>query len=186
MLKHSRDLVERCQQRHGRRRFYAPHIKWSNWLYTGSQDPESLPSEGRKTNRKGESDEHADDKDGAQSLDSKKSLLSKKKTADLENTAECDAENLQPNPIPIVPRDSGEYEAVERKGPRSLRLRGHAADGLEWIQHSDDLLYAVKLAFAVFLVTWPAFLARWNTWYSLNRGRKDPTIDTFAGHYHVL
>jgi uncharacterized membrane protein YgaE (UPF0421/DUF939 family) len=32
------------------------------------------------------------------------------------------------------------------------------------------VLYAIKLTIAVFLVTWPAFLDQWNTWYSLNRG----------------
>jgi hypothetical protein len=35
---------------------------------------------------------------------------------------------------------------------------------------SDDVLYAIKLTVAVFLVTWPAFLHHWNSWYSLNRG----------------
>lgn len=35
---------------------------------------------------------------------------------------------------------------------------------------SEDVLYAIKLTVAVFLVTWPAFIHHWNTWYSLNRG----------------
>src|ERR1700735_4440430 len=35
MLEHSRDLVDQCQRRKSRRRFYAPQIKWQKWLYSG-------------------------------------------------------------------------------------------------------------------------------------------------------
>ena len=169
MLKHSRALVERRQHRKGRRRVYAPRIKWSKWLYTGGEEDEALPDSGRKGNRKGVSDEHGDDEDDVESLNSKKSLLAHPR--DLEN-----------NPVPRTIKEDAKKEdkqqknksrgrEVERQGnPLSLRLRGQAADVLEWIQHSEDLLYAMKLGFAVYLVLWPAFVASWNTWYSLNRG----------------
>ena len=165
MLKSSRELVERRQRRNGRRRVYAPRIKWSNWLYTGGEEDEALPNSGRKRNRQGTSDEREGDEDEVESLSSKKSLLAH--DGDLEKNA-------------VIPEVKEEAENREKKvrvrkferpeTSYSLRLRGQVADVLEWMQHSDDLLYAMKLGVAVFLVLWPAFVAHWNTWYSLNRG----------------
>ena len=164
MLKHSRELVERRQQRNGRRRIYAPHIKWSNWLYTGGEEDEALPNSGRKGNRQGASEEREDDEDDAESLNSKKSLLAHE--GDLEKNAGT-PKVLQPKrPEKVSKAQDSEREET----PYSLCLRGQAADAVEWIQHSDDLLYAMKLGVAVFLVLWPAFVDSWNTWYSLNRG----------------
>ncbi|CAD6571428.1 MAG: hypothetical protein ASARMPRED_004506 [Alectoria sarmentosa] len=164
MLKHSRDLVERRQQRNGRRRIYAPHIKWSNWLYTGGEEDEALPNSGRKGNRQGASGEREDDEDDAESLNSKKSLLAHE--GDLEKNAGT-PDVLQPK----RPEKVSKAQNVEREvTPYAPCLRGQVADAVEWIQHSDDLLYAMKLGVAVFLVLWPAFVASWNTWYSLNRG----------------
>lgn len=165
MLRHSRELVERRQRRNGRRRIYAPHIKWSSWLYTGGEEDEALPSSGRKGNRKGASDEREDDEDDVESLNSKKSLLAHQ--GDLEKNAATpevkeEAKNRE--------KKLGAQESGHQRTPYLIRLRGQAADALEWIQHSEDLLYAMKLGVAVFLVLWPAFVASWNTWYSLERG----------------
>ena len=164
MLKHSRELVERRQHRNGRRRIYAPRIKWSKWLYTGGEEHEALPDSSRKSNRKGVSDKQEDDEDEVESLNSKRGLLARQ--GDLEK-----------NPVPReVEKEAEKQETkpraqeAKRQTPLSLRLRGQAADVLEWIQHSEDLLYAMKLGFAVYLVLWPAFVASWNTWYSLSRG----------------
>ena len=165
MLRHSRELVQRRQQRNGRRRIYAPHIKWSNWLYTGGEEDEALPNSARKGNRQGTSDEREDDDDDAESLNSKSSLLAH--PGDLEKNAVPleFKEEAKKREMKIRAQDSKRQETSY-----SLRLRGQAANALEWIQHSDDLLYAMKLGIAVFLVLWPAFVAAWNTWYSLNRG----------------
>ena len=166
MLRHSRELVGRRQQRNGRRRIYAPHIKWSKWLYTGGEEDEALPNTGRKDNRKGTSNEREDDDDDeVGSLNSTRSLL-------------VHQGDLEKNPIPRKIEEESKKQVKEsraqdserQKIPYSLRLRGQAADVLEWIQYSEDLLYAMKLGVAVYLVLWPAFVASWNTWYSLNRG----------------
>ena len=166
MLKHSRELVERRQQRNGRRRIYAPHIKWSKWLYTGGEEDEALPNSGRKDNRKGASNGgEDDDDDDVGSLNSTKSLL-------------VHQGDLEKNPIPREVKGETKKQIMKLKAqdserlkmPYSLRLRGQAADVLEWIQYSEDLLYAMKLGVAVFLVLWPAFVAPWNNWYSLDRG----------------
>ena len=165
MLRHSRELVERRQQRNGRRRIYAPHIKWSNWLYTGGEEDEALPTSGRKGNRQGTLDECEDDEDDAESLDSKKSLLAHQ--GDLEKNAVTSGVKEEAKE---QGKDSRAHDFERQETPYSLRLRGQAADVLERIQHSEDVQYAMKLVFAVFLVLWPAFVASWNTWYSLNRG----------------
>ena len=165
MLKHSRELVERRQQRNGRRRIYAPHIKWSNWLYTGGEEDESLPNSGRRSNRQGASDAREDDTDEVESLNSRKNLLLQE--GDLEKNAVTP--EVEENPKKQG-NESRAQDSERQEIPYSLRLRGQAADILEWIQRSEDLLYAMKLSVAVFLVLWPAFVASWNTWYSLNRG----------------
>jgi len=54
--------------------------------------------------------------------------------------------------------------------PWSLRLRGAAADTLEWAFDSEDLVYAFKITTAVFLVSFPALIAPWNSWYGHARG----------------
>lgn len=165
MLKHSRELVGRRQQRNGGRRIYAPHIKWSNWLYTGGEEDEALPNSGRRDNRKGVSDRVEDDDDDIESLNSKQSLLAHQR--DLEKNPDTREVNKEAE----KQEEKSWAQYPMRQGiPHSLRLRGQAADAVEWIQHSEDLLYAMKLGFAVFLVLWPAFVASWNTWYSLNRG----------------
>lgn len=168
MLKHSRELVARRQQRNSRRRLYAPHIKWSNWLYTGSAEGEAMPTPARKANREGKANEE-DEEDDAISVNSKKSLLASRKQRDLENNpVSGDREAEAPSNRVTMKRSQSRPAETKTKPSRTLRIRGHAADVLEWMQHSEDLLYAIKLGVAVFLVLWPAFV--WNTWYSLNRG----------------
>lgn len=161
MLKHSRSLVLQAEARHGRRRFYAPRIKWSKWLYSGGEEDEALPATGRKPNRKGEEDEKADDEDDADHPDFKETLI--KPLARAKDLETGKGTGVDP------PRLAGRLSTSQS---RSLQIRGKLADVLEWAQTSDDLLYAFKLAVAVMMVTWPAFVARWNTWYSLNRGCK--------------
>ena len=168
MLEHSRELVSRRQERNGRHRVYFPKIKWSNWLTTGGEEDEALPKAGRKANRKGHSDDPGDDDADTESLNSKKGLLRTQTNGDLENVA-SDAAKETPVKSPARKQTESSKTSVE---PESLmlKLRGQAADVVEWIQDSEDLLYALKLTVATFLVLWPAFVANWNTWYSLNRG----------------
>ena len=204
MLKESRELVQHRQQRHGRQRIYAPHIRWSNWLYTGGDEDEALPTTGRQSKRRGTVDENAEDNDDddAESLKSRKSLLARRKEKDVEKNDDPAIELGQLNTSSdrrgvteaigtfgganshgsandfghssvnkcLTSRDPGNIKNKDQHLSRSLRIRGQAADALEWIQNSEDVLYAVKLGVAVFLVLWPAFIASWNTWYSLNRG----------------
>ena len=170
MLKHSRNLVLQREYRHGRRTIYAPRIRWATWLYSGGGEDEALPSSGRKANRQGTTDERVEDDDVAES-DSKESLIAADKKGDLEKTAGIDNGHQRPKTQPQPPAPKKPKPAQESRSPW-LRLRGYLADSSEWLQGSEDFLYAVKITVAVFLVVWPALISSWNTWYSLNRGCK--------------
>ncbi|KAL8948961.1 MAG: hypothetical protein Q9222_004898 [Ikaeria aurantiellina] len=173
MLKYSRTLVLERQSRHSRRRFYAARIKWSKWLYSGGDEEEAMPAAGRKRNRRGEDDGNNDEEDDSGSGNSEENLL---KSISIKNDIEVGRSTESSPPKPSQSKSSAKGKPlamssnIEKRKSFLLRFRGRLADTLEWIQSSDDLLYAFKLAIAVFLVTWPAFVARWNRWYSLNRG----------------
>jgi hypothetical protein len=162
MLNQARLLVEKRQLRHDRRRIYAPRINWQKWLVSGGeQDSLALPEQGRKDARTGKRD---DNKDDDESVDSKDTLLKKK---DVESAPPSESRSQSPRPA----KDANEADVKQpEKGPPVHRLRNGLADTIEYLVGSDDVLYALKLTIAVFLVTWPAFLHQWNTWYSLNRG----------------
>ena len=173
MLKSSRELVLDYQQRRGRRRIYPPHIHWAKWLYTGGGEDEALPAEGRKANRQGESDEHAGDEADMDGFESEESLLKSNKKGDLEDTAGLgygrqEISNVLPPPQKRAHKTGQRPESVLQSP--WLRIREKLAGILEWLQGSDDVIYAFRLVIAMFLVLWPAFVASWNTWYSLNRG----------------
>jgi hypothetical protein len=164
MLRHSRVLIEKRQARHGRHRLYAPRINWRKWLSSGGEeDALALPESGRKEARTGNKNE--DGNGGDSSPSSQESLLTK-------NDIESGAPVSPSSPRPAIHAD----QAVNQKkgAPEKLsvvqRFRSGLADTIEYLVGSDDVSYALKLTIAVFLVTWPAFLAQWNTWYSVNRG----------------
>lgn len=169
MLYHSRAIVEKRQARHERRRLYAPRINWRKWLISGGEeDSLALPESGRKDIRTGKRKEDDADNDSG-SVDSSDKLLTKK---DVESAP---AENLGSNTSRSIPRatqDCNDTDADSRleKATISHRLRNGLADIIESVASSEDLLYALKLTIAVFLVAWPAFVAKWNSWFSFNRG----------------
>ncbi|KAL8894095.1 MAG: hypothetical protein Q9192_004625 [Flavoplaca navasiana] len=168
MLQTSRSIVLQHQTRHGRRRLYAPKVKWSKWLYTGGEELEGLSVSTRKRDKSNERERKNHTTDAA-TVDSTEHLVrSASAKQDLEQGTKSAqrSSNARPEPktTPTLASDIGNNVGLP------LRLRARLADGLEWAQHSDDLLYAFKLNVAVFLVTWPAFIADWNQWYSLNRG----------------
>ena len=174
MLEHSRTLVERRQARKGRHRIYAPQIKWTSWLSTGGDEVEAMPKAGRKAHRKGETMDTGEDDDAdSKSLNSKKSLIGKHTNEDTERAEPSIGTSEDHNDGPELRTQEQPALCQPNKVlPKSVasKIRGRAADIIEWIQESEDLAYAFKLTVAVSLVIWPAFVQRWNTWYSLNRG----------------
>lgn len=169
MLYHSRTIVEKRQARHERRRLYAPRINWRKWLISGGEeDSLALPESGRKDIRTGKRKEDDADNDEGSTASSEE-LLNQK---DVESAP---VENLHLNtsrPIPLATPDCNNINAHSRfqKAAIGHRLRNSLADIIESVASSEDLLYALKLTIAVFLVAWPAFVAKWNSWFSFNRG----------------
>ncbi|OBT41288.1 hypothetical protein VE00_08429 [Pseudogymnoascus sp. WSF 3629] len=159
MLKHSRKLVEKRQDRHEKRRLWAPRIHWRKWLTTGGErDMLSLPEQGRKDKRQGKEDQQDDDKGPHETR-------AKVKTDDLEA-----GDQTAPAQKPPTPKVTKKVKPKEEEKSRFARLRIKLADFVDRVSASDDVEYAIKLTIAVLLVTWPAFVGKWNTWYYLNRG----------------
>lgn len=173
MLKNGRGLVEKKQLRRGRRRLYAPRIKWASWLLTGGDQDEALPVSGRKANRRGLSTAADMETAEADASDSKDNLIGGRQRADEENASQHhDRETEKALCSPTAPNKStsGSPGLQPLRLPLTLQCRGRLADAVEWVQESDDFLYALKLTTAVILVSWPAWVPSWTVWYSLNRG----------------
>jgi hypothetical protein len=167
MLRHSRIVLEKRQSRHNWRRLYAPQINWRKWLASGGEeDMLVLPDNARKDIRTGKMD--SIDQEDSSFTRSEDGLLRKK---DLESSVPPETTLQRDTSVPTS-RAKAQKLTHEPKKKKSFtsRLRNGLADLLEYLSDSDDVVYAIKLAVAVYLVTWPAFVASWNTWYSLNRG----------------
>lgn len=169
MLETSRSLVDKCEKRNSRRRFYAPRISWQKWLRTGGEDFSIGGSSSLRA---------ANDEADYQDIEKETGELLQTSSEATQNPERQDpewGESQRPNADPPAPHrnENQEHEPVMEEQMTSsviARTREHAADLIEWIQHSDDVQYAFKLCIAGMLVTWPAFVASWNEWYSLNRG----------------
>lgn len=167
MLNHSRFLVEKRQARHDRRRIYLPKINWRKWLASGGEaDMLALPENAKKGARTGKTDNSLEDDDD-DSTTSKESLLTKK---DVESAPTKDLGSQSPQPTKSAAKVPKQKAKATEERTLVYRLRNGLADCIEYLHESEDFFYALKLTIAVFLVTWPAFVYKWNTWYSLNRG----------------
>ena len=161
MLESSRILVEKYHARHGKPRIYTPRIKWREWLASGGeQDAFVMPEYAKKDVRTGKKEEDPDDSLSSP-FSSQQNLVG--------GVKEVDRGRASP------PKSStGSTSRPSNINPPTrsilLRSRNKVADFTESIAESEDVLYAVKLAIAVFLVIWPAFVGQFNAWYSLNRG----------------
>lgn len=173
MLEHSRDLVDQCQKRKSRRRFYTPEIKWRNWLYSGGEDDQAMAEMGHlQSAMHQEATEEAEETSEDRPLDTREDPAhGASERIDPEvNTAgfaENSSSGVREN---AFRRASDPREGKSEKPSRFRRFRAHLADTVEWVQNSEDVAYAFKLCIASFLTVWPALVAQWNTWYSLNRG----------------
>lgn len=173
MLECSRGLVDQCQKRKSRRRFHAPQIKWRKWLYSGGEEDQPMAEMGHLQSAiheeaAGNTKEASEDSQS----DAKRDTANGRPT---RNDLEFAAANLaERNPSShhdgVAHQDSKTRNAPVQRTSAFEKLRERLADTLEWIQNSNDLAYAFKLCVASFLTVWPAFVAQWNTWYSVNRG----------------
>ncbi len=80
-------------------------------------------------------------------------------------------------PLPTVTGEPGEHikRAHKKPSPRPQRhgalwFRGVVADAMDDAFESENLSYALKLVVAVILVSFPALVPSWNSWYAAARG----------------
>lgn len=182
MLRHARQLVEQRQRRHDRLSIWIPHYSsLRKWLRTaGERDSMVLPEGARQAARRGDlvgnGPPISEPKDSSNILDSE--AQPRQRMPDEEagsTTASQILKSLRNRNSKNKKKEKKrekhlQYKQNNKRGQyssdsRILWLRGKAADVLEWAQDSDDLAYALKLSFAVFLVSWPAFVPSWNAWY---------------------
>ncbi|GJN66851.1 hypothetical protein PLICBS_000873 [Purpureocillium lilacinum] len=171
MLRHSRNLVDKRQRRHNRSRIWLPHItSLRQWLSTGGEsDAMVLPEGAKKAARTG--------KDSRSTPPAKDEEPPPYDEVGLrypgdEETAATNAPSEKPSKPKKSKRQPKSHKKSQDSADKSwlMTVRACTADAIEWAQDSDDLHYAVKLAMAVFLVTWPALVASWNAWYTEVRG----------------
>ncbi|UKZ85008.1 uncharacterized protein TrAFT101_000886 [Trichoderma asperellum] len=187
MLRHARYLVEQRQRRHNKSRIWIPHYSsLRKWLRTaGERDSMVLPEGARQAARRGdlagrpsesqskessgilESDEQqlgeriTDEEAGSTTTSRYLKVLKSRKT----RSKKRGKKGRENGPADNHRRSKHGHEEKDAPDNWILELRGKAADALEWAQDSDDLAYALKLSFAVFLVSFPAFVPSWNQWY---------------------
>ncbi|KAM0524637.1 hypothetical protein ACHAPE_000735 [Trichoderma viride] len=187
MLRHARYLVEQRQRRHNRARIWIPHYSsLRKWLRTnGERDSMVLPEGARQAARRGdlvgrpsvsqskdssgvlENDEQAlgehitDEEAGSTTTSRYLRVLKSRKTRSKEKANK----RREKGQVEKHRQPKHGREKNDASSSWILKIRGKAADALEWAQDSDDLAYAFKISFAVFLVSFPAFVPSWNKWY---------------------
>lgn len=173
MLRHMRLLVEARQARKDRMRIYWPHYtSLREWLsLSGEADAMVLPDNARKPARTGAED--TNDETGFDA-DEMSARLEKVKSSRRDDVEASRRSSEKEKPSMEKTREKTTKSRAQRKVENSpgwlMKLRGKAADTMEWFQASDDVEYAIKLTIAVWLVTWPGFLPSWHDWYANIRG----------------
>lgn len=168
VMRHSRDLVEQRKNRNDRPVVWLPNsTDIRQWLTTsGENDAMVLPESARKEVRTGKTSKPAPSSDSADTSTSEDPLPWQKKKDDEEKALGT----TKPEDSTPGRKRSSTSKTITKSRSLLSRVRTRAADILEWAQHSDDLAYALKLTIAVFIVSWPSFVASWRAWYGDVRG----------------
>ncbi|KAG6011522.1 hypothetical protein E4U54_008042 [Claviceps lovelessii] len=177
MLRHARKLVEKRQRRHDSSRIWIPQLRdFRKWLATGGEaDTMGLPDGANRAARQQQRlktvpsrDQHNDSLDDGDVSPAAK---------DEESIPGDDKTGRAPHHKSALPPKRKEHERrrkkshYQRTNQQALTvIRAAAADAIEWLKDSDDVHYALKLAIAVFLVTWPALSTPSDAWYSRMKG----------------
>lgn len=171
MLRHARSIIEQRKIRKDRSTIWFPkHINIRQWLTTGGEtDGFVLPERARKEVRRGKAPPGLKKTQGQKLGDEK---VTQRKPKDEEKAIGCEQDKQsKEQSVPQPKETTSKGQSTKPDSPsRILKFRGKAADALEWLQDSDDLAYAFKLAIAFFLVSWPAFISPLNDWYYSVRG----------------
>ncbi|KAH7160778.1 hypothetical protein EDB81DRAFT_325596 [Dactylonectria macrodidyma] len=169
MLRHVRKVVEERKANHDKSSLWLPrHTSIRQWLTTGGEsDGLVLPEAARKDVRRGKntpgSKPKTQDQAPKHENNARQTNMDEERGRDQMGVGKPSGQD--------GPNDSTTKEEDKPSEiPWMLKLRGKAADTLEWMQDSDDVAYALKLAIAVFCVSWPALVSSWNGWYAEVRG----------------
>jgi hypothetical protein len=146
MLRHSRALVEERANRKGCKSLHFPRIKMRKWLFSGTEESDTLRISERETFARDPGNESS--------------------------------ENFKNQ---TTRRSWGRKSRITRStlSQRWRKFRWVLGKILDWMAHSDSILYALKFTLGVMLVAWPAFVLDWVEWYTLIRGgayHPKPTI----------
>jgi hypothetical protein len=202
MLQHARSLVDKRQRRHDRSRVWLPHYTtFKQWLSTGGeldgrvlhrtalvdsrQGNATAPLAGQQggviknldavdlgdTDTAGEDSDNDDDDNERLAEDEENALH---RVGTFRGTIDMRRSRRETRKKSRQAQRAKQKLLQLRDQTTLMRLRGITADAVEWVQHSGDLLYAFKLAVAVFIVTWPGLLESWSGWYAEARGSWAP------------
>jgi hypothetical protein len=171
MLKHVRKNVEQRKARNDRTSVWFPqHTNIQQWLTSGGEsDGFVLPQAARKQVRRGKAPPGSKSKVHPQhgGKDGKSVLA---KVTDEEKGIRFAEPEPQMSQRNVIESRQETERSDTMTTSKLLKMRGKAADMLEWIQDSEDLLYACKLTVALLLLSWPALTSSYGEWYQSIRG----------------
>ncbi|KAG5983472.1 hypothetical protein E4U55_008065 [Claviceps digitariae] len=174
MLRHARKLVEKRQRRHDCSRIWIPQLRdFRKWLATGGEtDAMVLPEGANRAVRQQQDPRTVSCRDQQHDLladgDESPAAKDEESTPGNEKTKRLPHKSASPK---TKDHERRKKSHCQRPNHGALAtMRATAADAIEWVKNSDDVHYALKLAIAVFLVTWPAFSTPSNAWYSKVKG----------------
>lgn len=167
MLRQARDLVEQRQTRHDRSRIWIPHhADFRQWLSTsGEADGIVLPESARRGARA--------------TINQQESSVQSSESSSSEETLKWQKSNEEAAPRALIREKMHtpqkrhlkcKPQGSNDKSSWKSKFRGKTADIIKWPQHSEDVKYSLKLALAVFMVSWPSFVPSWRAWYGEVRG----------------
>ncbi|KAM0277116.1 hypothetical protein ACHAQH_006060 [Verticillium albo-atrum] len=176
LLRYTRLLVEKRHRRHRMSIHFPEYFGWRQWLSTGGErDAMVLPQAMRKKGRSGKiptpKESRMEEEGTVEELD--KPLTQQRADEEsVPNTLEASFQHAKP-PFPAPPKKKSKTKRKKRD-PASRGVvnfvRARVADIYESLQKSDDAIYAVKLAIAFFVISWPGFIPSWHQWYAEIRG----------------
>ncbi|EXM29852.1 Brefeldin A-sensitivity protein 4 [Fusarium oxysporum f. sp. vasinfectum] len=171
MLRHVRKTVEQRQARNDRATIWFPkHVDIRQWLITGGEsDGFVLPEAARKEVRRGKSTTGHKSKNKTHQ-NNKDTKTKPAKGKDEEKGIRFAEPVFQTREDRSVEQPQEKEQPQPQQSSKILKIRGMAADALEWIQDSEHVKYAFKLTIAILLLSWPAFVESQMGWYSAYRG----------------
>ncbi|KAG6035745.1 hypothetical protein E4U40_001919 [Claviceps sp. LM458 group G5] len=168
MLRHARKLVEKRQRRHNRCRIWVPQLRdFRKWLATGGEtDAAMLPEQKLRVissrDQQHDAPLHENDGDVSRAARDEESIPNRDQR---ERISDDSARRKKKEREKRAKDHRHRRRRPKDQASITKRVRAAAADTIKWVKNSNDFHYALKLAIAVFLVTWPALNTASSAWY---------------------